>query len=74
MDVADRIRSADSWQAWVQRVEELLSRDEPDQRLTADVHAAVDWWHARQLDTGYLEQGPRLWVWREAQTIQLEWA
>lgn len=34
---------------------------------------AIEWWESRQLDTGHLQKGPQIWMWRFEDTIYIRW-
>jgi hypothetical protein len=66
---------------WHERVrcwaEEETPTDQPRSAVSPDrwdlYHAALDWWHARTFDTGYLQCGPSITFWRVGNAVHLRW-
>jgi hypothetical protein len=57
--------------------EEETPIDQPRSAFNPDrwdlYHAALDWWHARTFDTGYLQCGPSITFWRVGNAVHLRW-
>jgi Family of unknown function (DUF5984) len=77
LDIAQEC-SGRQWQerllSWI---EEETPSDQPRSEFSPDrwdlYHAAMDWWHARTFDTGYLRCGPLITIWRVGDTVHLRW-
>lgn len=70
--LADRVAAEGHWMEWRSRVEVWL--EEREDREAFDLWCdAVEWWNRRELNTGYLQHAPRIWLWRVGDTVNIRW-
>jgi hypothetical protein len=70
--LARELAAPDAWDRWKPRIDRWACAFDlsGDSALFAD---ATDWWAVQALHSGYLVEPPRIWMWREQDTIRLRW-
>jgi hypothetical protein len=70
-DLATLVRTAEqrrAWTAW------LAAGSQPaPSGVRYDFAVAGEWWRVRRLAIDHLPHSPALWIWREADTLHLQW-
>lgn len=63
---------ADLWQNQI--FESLFDdKDEVSSQTEERFNLAINWLHDRKLDSGYLQQSPRIWLWTDGVTMFIHW-
>ena len=71
-DLAARVDAAEEWLSWQAQAVAWQER-QADESAWNTYFAAVGWWSERTWDAGHLKYPPRLWVWREQDTVMVRW-
>jgi len=69
--LADKLAAPNS-EAWRARIEHRLDSHENGLWKPAYEHA-TEWWRKRQLVSGHLTGGPKIWFWNDGTHIHIEW-
>lgn len=71
-DLAGRLRDPEEWQRLTDTAWALIeTRD--DDGLWDLLNSAFLWWSERTWDAGYLSHPPKIWLWTQGDTFQLQW-
>lgn len=70
--LAQRLVAPLVWNEWLVAFQDWTqSREEEDEEEDFDI--LTRWWFERKLDTGYLVEGPQVWLWNDGTHIHLVW-
>lgn len=70
-DIAGLLRSPESFLAQIERLQEADLADETS--MGKRLRDGLAFWHARYLGSSHLVAAPRLWFWRDGETVHALW-
>jgi hypothetical protein len=62
-----------AWFEWESNALDWVD-NQPDEDMAIEIfELAVSWQHARRLDTAYLQNAPRIWIWSTERDVIISW-
>jgi len=75
LNLLDKIQPGLEADSWIDRVFEFAFPEgcETSQSTENKFDAVTEWLGQRRLDSGYLKQGPRIWLWSDGKNVFVRW-